>query len=222
MTATQTGATIVDRLIPAPLEGQIGKAGHDLVLVGAGAVLIAISAMFSVALPDNPVPITGQTFGVLLAAGALGGRRGTAAAAVYVLVGVMGLPAFAEGRGGLGMIASIDDGHLLLGATGGYLVGFVLASALVGLLAQRGWDRRLPAAMAAMVLGNVVIYLVGLPWLQAATGLPFEETIAKGLVPFIVGDTLKILLAGATLPAATWLVGRNRRTDLGSSDGRGG
>lgn len=206
--APPVGTTIAERLIPPTLSVRLGATARDLVLVGAGALLIALSATVSIRLPDNPVPITGQTFGVLLAAGALGGRRGIGAAAVYVLVGVIGLPAFAEGKGGVGVIAAVTEGRLVLGATGGYLIGFVLASALVGRLTERRWDRRLPGALGAMLLGNAVIYLVGLPWLAAAAGFSADETIAKGLLPFLIGDTLKILLAGAALPAAWWLVGR--------------
>lgn len=98
----------------------------------------------------------------------------------------------------------------MLGATGGYLLGFVVAAALVGRFAQQGWDRRLPGALTAMAIGNVAIYGIGLPWLAAATGFSPTETIAKGLVPFLLGDAVKLLLAGAVLPAAWWVVGRNR------------
>jgi biotin transport system substrate-specific component len=202
------GPTIADRLIPAAMAARLGSTARDLILVGAGALLIALSATVTIRLPDNPVPITGQTFGVLLTAGALGGRRGIAATALYVLVGVIGLPAFAEGKGGVGVIAAVNEGRLVLGATGGYLVGFVLASALVGRLAERRWDRGMPGALAAMLVGNAVIYLVGLPWLAAATGFSAGETMVKGLLPFVLGDALKIVLAGAALPAAWWLVGR--------------
>jgi biotin transport system substrate-specific component len=206
--ATADGPTIAERLIPAALAVRLGATARDLILVAAGSLLIALSAAVAIRLPDNPVPITGQTFGVLLAAGALGGRRGITATALYVLVGVIGLPAFAEGKGGVGVIAAVNEGRLVLGATGGYLIGFLLASALVGWLAECRWDRRLPGALGAMLVGNAVIYLVGLPWLAAATGFSADETIAKGLLPFVLGDALKILLAGAALPAAWWLVGR--------------
>jgi biotin transport system substrate-specific component len=205
--ASTIAPTLAEHLA-APAAARFGSTARDIALVAAGALLIALSAAVSIRLPDNPVPITGQTFGVLLAAGALGGRRGIAATALYVLFGVIGLPAFAEGKGGVGAIAAVDDGRLVLGATGGYLIGFVLASALVGRLAERRWDRRLPGALGAMLVGNAVIYLVGLPWLAAATGFSADESIAKGLLPFVLGDALKILLAGAALPAAWWLVGR--------------
>jgi len=198
----QRAPTIADRLAgPSSL-------ARDAVLVVLGAVVIALSAAVSIRLPDNPVPITGQTFGVLLTAGALGGRRGAGAAFFYVAIGIVGLPAFAEGRGGLGVIASLDAGRLVLGATGGYLVGFVVAAAIVGRLAERRWDRRLPRSIAAMLVGNVVIYAVGLPWLALATGYSAAETIAKGLVPFVVGDLVKFGLAALVLPVAWWLVER--------------
>jgi len=208
--APALGSTLADRLVPAVLAARLGSRSRDLALVLAGALLIALSAAVSIRLPDNPVPITGQTFGVLLVAGALGLRRGIGATALYVAIGVIGFLAFAEGKGGLGVIAGASEGRLVLGATGGYLVGFVLAAALVGRLAERAWDRRLPGAIAAMATGNAVIYAVGLPWLAAATGYSVGETIATGLVPFLLGDAAKLVLAGAALPAAWWVVGRRR------------
>lgn len=204
------GTTLADALVPSAVRDQLGGLARDTALVVAGALLIALSAGVSIRLSDNPVPITGQTFGVLLAAAALGLRRGSAATALYVAIGVIGFPAFAQGKGGLAVIAWVSEGRLVLGATGGYLVGFVLAAALVGRLAERGWDRRLPGALAAMALGNLATYAIGLPWLAAATGYSIAETVAKGLVPFLVGDAAKLLLAAGVLPAAWWVVGRQR------------
>lgn len=201
-TATEQRSTIADRLAGS------GLLARDAMLVALGAVVIALSAAVSIRLPDNPVPITGQTFGVLLTAAALGGRRGAMAAFLYVAIGVVGLPAFAEGRGGAGVIASVDDGRLILGATGGYLVGFVVAAAIVGRLAERRWDRRLPLAVTAMLIGSAAIYAVGLPWLAVATGYSAGEVIAKGFVPFLLGDLVKLGLAGLALPTAWWIVGR--------------
>ncbi|MDO8484547.1 MAG: biotin transporter BioY [Candidatus Limnocylindrales bacterium] len=186
--APAPGATLADRLVPVVLAARLGARSRDLALVAAGALLIALSAAVSIRLPDSPVPISGQTFGVLLVAAAVGFRRGLAATAIYVAIGVIGLPAFAEGKGGLGVIAGVNDGRL----------------------AQRGWDRRLPGAPAAMAVGNAVIYAIGLPWLAAATGFSPAETIAKGLVPFLLGDSAKLLLAAGVLPAAWWVVGRQR------------
>jgi len=197
-------ATLADRLAGS------GAFGRDIVLVALGAMLIALSATVSIRLPDNPVPITGQTFGVLLAAGALGGRRGAAAALLYVAIGMVGFPAFAEGRAGAAVLASIEGGRVVLGATGGYLVGFIAAAAIVGRLAERRWDRRLPAALGVMLIGSAAIYAVGLPWLAAATGYGPVETIEKGLLPFVVGDLLKLGLAGLALPTAWRIVGADR------------
>jgi biotin transport system substrate-specific component len=118
---------------------------------------------------------------------------------LYVLIGLVGLPFFAEGKGGV---------QVILGATGGYLIGFVVAGALVGRLAELGWDRRLVGSLAALLIGNVVIYLVGVPWLMAVTGSTLAEGIADGVTPYLVGDALKLVLAAAAFPAAWWVVGR--------------
>ena len=115
---------------------------------------------------------------------------------------------YADHASGPATIASVKDGHLVLGATGGYLIGFLLASATVGRLAELGWDRHLRGAFAAMLIGNVLIYAIGLPWLAAATGFSLSETISKGLTPFIVGDLVKLFLAAALFPLAWWIVGR--------------
>jgi biotin transport system substrate-specific component len=143
--------------------------------------------------------VTGQTFGVLLAGGALGFRRGVSSVALYVLIGLVGMPFFAEGKGGI---------NVILGASGGYLIGFVLAGAIVGRLAELGWDRRILGAVMAMLIGNVVIYLVGVPWLMAVAHFDLPTGIAKGVTPFLVGDTVKLALAALAFPAAWWIVGR--------------
>ncbi len=149
--------------------------------------------------PDSPVPYTLQTFGILVVGGALGMRRGGSAAALYVLLGVVGLPFFAEGKGGITVI---------WGATGGYLLGFVLAAAVVGRLAELGWDRRIGGSVGATLLGTVVIYAVGVPWLAAVTGMTLGEALATGVVPFLIVDAVKLLAAAALFPAAWWVVGR--------------
>jgi biotin transport system substrate-specific component len=206
--AAERGITIGDFLVPIRIGERLSTRTRHLVLVLAGALLIYLTAQIAIRLPDNPVPITGQTFGVLLVGGALGFRRGLLATLVYIAIGVIGVPAFAEHKAGIGIIASVQNGQLVLGATGGYLIGFVLASALVGRLAELGWDRRVLGAVAAMVAGNIVIYAIGLPWLALATGFTLSQTIDKGLVPFIVGDAIKLLLAGALFPIAWWVVGK--------------
>ncbi len=145
------------------------------------------------------MPLTGQTFGVLVVGGALGARRGFAAVALYVLLGLVGLPFFAEGTGGT---------SVLLGVTGGYLIGFVLAGALVGRLAELGWDRHIGGAIGMMLLGSVVIYAIGLPWLAVVGKLSFQDMIAFGLTPFVVWDAAKLAVAAGIFPAAWWVVGR--------------
>ena len=198
-TAEERGLTIADFLVPIRLGERLNTRVRDIALVVAGALLIYLTARIAFPVPGSPVPITGQTFGVLLVGGALGFRRALIAVSLYVLLGVVGLPFFAEGKGGVSVI---------WGATGGYLIGFVVAGAVVGRLAELGWDRRLGGALGAMLVGSVVIYAIGLPWLKAVTGWTVEETIAKGLTPFLLGDTLKLVLAAVLFPTAWWVVGR--------------
>ena len=203
----ERGITLGDFLVPVRIGDRIGSRARHIVLVVLGAVLIALTANLTFRIPGSPVPITGQTFSVLLVGAALGSRRGIAATVLYLLMGLL-LPVYAQNRSGPEVIASLEGGRVVLGATGGYLLGFVLASALVGRLAELGWDRRLPMALAAMAIGNAVVYAVGLPWLAAAAGFGPQETIAKGLLPFLLGDALKLLAAAALLPVGWWLVRR--------------
>ena len=171
----------------------------QVALVVGGAALVAACAQISIPLPFTPVPITGQTFGVLLVASSLGPGLGVASIALYVLAGIAGAPIYQDQNHGW---------DYFLGATGGYLIGFVLASALVGALAHRRWDRRFGTASAAMLAGNVVVYLVGLPWLALELDTGLDRTLELGLYPFVVGDILKLYLAAALLPAAWRLVRR--------------
>lgn len=169
----------------------------DVLLVFAGAALVAASAQVAIPLPFTPVPITGQTFSVVLVGASLGALRGTASLALYVAVGLIGAPIYTDGASGWATVS---------GASGGYLLGFVLAAAVTGWLAERRWDRRFSSAVAAMLTGNVVIYLVGLPWLAAVLDTNLERTLELGLYPFVPGNILKLYLAGALLPAAWRLV----------------
>ena len=198
-TAADRGLTIADFLVPIRLGERLNARARDVALVVAGALFIYLTSKIVIPVAGSPVPITGQTFGVLLVGGALGLRRGAVAVAMYVLLGVVGLPFFAEGKGGL---------TIIWGATGGYLIGFILAGAVVGRLAELGWDRKIGGALGAMVVGSAMIYAVGLPWLKVVTGMTVEETIAAGLTPFLIGDTIKIILAAVLFPAAWWVVGR--------------
>jgi biotin transport system substrate-specific component len=197
--ATEKGVTIADYLVPVRIGERVSPLLRHILLVAAGALLIYLTARVSIPVPGSPVPVTLQNFGVLVVGGGLGLRRGGAAALLYVMLGVVGLPFFAEGRGGLSVI---------WGATGGYLVGFVLAGALVGRLAELGWDRRIGAAVGATLAGTVVIYAVGVPWLAVVARLSPAEAVAEGLAPFIVVDTIKLLAAAAVFPVAWWVVGR--------------
>ena len=179
----------------------------DVLLVVTGSLFIAGLAQLYVRLPFTPVPITGQTLAVLLVGGALGASRGGASVLLYLAWGAIGLPFFAEGKSGVDYLTTAFP-------TGGYLWGFVVAAAVVGWLAQRGWDRDLGKAWAAMLIGSVIIYLFGIPWLAAALGVPvvaegetFNDALEFGLYPFVVGDVLKLLLAGIALPAA-WKIAR--------------
>lgn len=193
--------TMADALLPASWRQEAaGRAALDVGLVVAGSVLVALSAQIRFVLPFTPVPITGQTFAVLLVGAALGSRRGALAMAAYLAEGAAGLPVFAGGGCCL---------PWLLGPTAGYLWSYPLAAWLVGFLAERGWDRRPGTATLAMLAGNAAIYLVGLPWL--AFFVSPERVFVAGLLPFIPGDVIKVLLAAAALPAAWALVGRPRR-----------
>lgn len=195
----EKGVTIADFLVPVRVGERVSPMLRSVLLVVAGALLIAVTARVSVAIPGNPVPFTLQNLGVLVAGGALGLRRGGVAAALYVVLGAVGLPVFADGRSGL---------HVVLGATGGYVVGFVLAAALVGRLAELGWDRRIGGAVGATLLGTIVIYLVGVPWLAVTAGMSPSEAIAAGLTPFVLADLAKLLVAAVVFPSAWWVVGR--------------
>src|SRR5262249_12666771 len=156
-------------------------------MVVVGALLISLGAWISfnvpqiaignVYVPANPyVPFSLQTFGVLFVGATLGVRRGMAATLLYLLLGIVGLPVFAvDSNGvhasGVDTIATIESGRLVLGATGGYLIGFVAAAGLVGRLAELGWDRTFGGSAAMMLIGSAVIYLIGMPWLAYAAGL---------------------------------------------------
>jgi biotin transport system substrate-specific component len=192
----------------------------DVGLVILGSLVVAGLAQVTVHL--RFVPITGQTFAVLLVGGALGSTRGGLALLLYLAEGAAGLPVFAEGTGGIDYLFLRDPLHV----TGGYLWGFVLSSVVVGFLAERGWDRKPGSALGAMFLGNVAIYAIGLPWLASSLGIPVMDVSATpcdlttaggcdamelGLYPFVVGDAIKLVLAAGTLPVAWRLAGRKSR-----------
>ncbi|MBW3605528.1 MAG: biotin transporter BioY [Actinobacteria bacterium] len=175
-----------------------GAVARDVGLVLAVAGLTALAAQIRIPLPGSPVPITGSTFAVLLGAAALGPLRGSIAQAVYVALGLAGLPVFTNAESGVAYFT---------GATGGYLVGFVVASVVVGALARRGAGRRMLGAALAFAAGSLVIYALGVPWLVRVTGMPLGEALWLGAGVFLAGDAIKALAAGALLPAA-WRVAR--------------
>lgn len=186
----------------------------DVVLIASGAALTAIAAQ--VVVPLWPVPMTLQTFAVLLVGTTLGPLRGVLSMGLYLAVGVLGLPVFAEAK----------SGSLFSLTSGGFIVGFILAAALVGWLAQREWDRKVVGTLVSFLAGTVVIYAVGLPWLAVSLSnlgravwhdyLGYDSvaaaTFGAGILPFLVGDVLKAVLAAALLPLAWRGVAR-----LGSS-----
>jgi biotin transport system substrate-specific component len=219
----ERGLTLGDFLVPIRLGERAAAWQRNLLLVVAGTALIVAGAWISfdlpafalgnVYVPANPyVPVSLQTFSVLFVGALLGTRRGVASTGLYLALGAVGLPVFAlksDGtRSGLDTIIGVEGGQIVLGATGGYLIGFVLAAAVVGRLAELGWDRRLRGSIAAMLIGSVCIYAVGLPWLAIAADLSVADTLLYGLYPFIPGDVLKLLLAAGLLPVGWRLVAR--------------
>ncbi|OHB80222.1 MAG: hypothetical protein A2Z25_08480 [Planctomycetes bacterium RBG_16_55_9] len=181
-----TKITVADVLRPC----ERTRAGlYDVALVIAGSFLIGLSAKIQFVLPFSLVPITGQTFAVLMIGALLGARRGSLAVLAYIIEGAMGLPVFAFGGGFA----------VLLGPTGGYLIGFIPAAYVTGLFAEKGWDRRIGTTVLAMILGNAVIYTFGLFWLCCLMGVS-ARVLAVGLYPFVIGDLLKIALAAGLLP----------------------
>jgi biotin transport system substrate-specific component len=174
---------------------QLDRRRRDLALIAGGSLLLAGLAQVRVPLPFSPVPLTGQTLGVLLIGAVLGSRRGPASVGLYLLLGLLGLPVFSGGGSGLAYLS---------GATGGYLLGFGAAAWLVGRLAERGLERRWTTAWLAFLAGEIVIFLAGVGWLALWFGP--QRAVALGLTPFLLGETLKLLLASALLPSAWRLV----------------
>jgi biotin transport system substrate-specific component len=169
----------------------------DIVLVATGAALTALLAQ--VAVPLYPVPITGQTLAVLLVGATLGAARGAISLALYAVLGVVGLPVFSDYGSGVDVI---------LGPTGGYIVGFIVSAALVGWLSERAWERQILKALATFAAGTLVVFAVGLPWLAIALGLDAMQTLTGGLFPFLIGGAIKALIAAGLLPLAWWGAGR--------------
>jgi len=162
---------------------------RDVALVLGGAALTGLAAQISVPVPGSPVPVTGQTFAALLVGTTLGASRGLTALVLYALAGLAGVPWFAGGTSGVSV-------------SFGYILGMMLASAVVGALARRGADRSVPRMAATMLLGEALIYAVGVPYLAYAADLSASAAIAAGLTPFLIGDAVKAALAMGVLPTA--------------------
>jgi biotin transport system substrate-specific component len=173
---------------------------RNVVLVALGVLFTALLAQVAVPVPGSPVPITGQTLAVVLTAAALGPVRGVAVQVFYILSALGGLPFYSDASGGVDVV---------LGATGGYVVGFVPAAFLIGLAARRGADRNLLKSVPLFIAGQAVIFGVGVPWLAVSTGMSASQALDAGFYPFILGGIVKAAVAGAVLGAA-W---RFSRTD---------
>lgn len=193
-----------DRVWAPPSDRVRAVVRHAVLIIGF-AVLTGVLARYEWKLSFTPVPITGQTLGVLLAGGTLGWRDGAASQLVYWVLGLVGVPFYSGGASGW-KVAS--------GATFGYFVGFVVAAAVVGYLAQRRQDRNLATSISAMALGSVIIYVFGAGWLAHSVGVPVAtgdtNAISLGVTPFLIGDLIKLALAGALLPGAWALLDRGR------------
>jgi biotin transport system substrate-specific component len=183
----QAYTTYADILRPCQ---KFAAAFYDFALILGGSLLVGLSAQIAIPLPFSPVPVTGQTFAVIFLGALLGSRRGFVCMLTYIAEGAAGLPVFALGQAGPAV---------LLGPRGGYIFGFAAAAYTTGLLAEKGWDRRIITTIVAMICGNVAIYTFGLLWLCCLFGIN-KAVLAVGLYPFIVGDLLKTVLAAILLP----------------------
>ncbi len=197
--AIASGTTLADYLIPAQRTSRRTLLVRDSLFVLGFSLFLALCAQISFHLPFTPVPITLQTLAVLLTGAALGSRRGALAMLVYLAEGACGLPVFSGGTSGL---------VALFGYTGGYLWAFPIAAFVVGLLCERGLDRRLLTSALAMLPGTLIIYAIGVSWLAIALHISFAKALVFGLVPFIPGDLLKLIIAAALLPIAWTIVKR--------------
>ena len=185
-------------LVPARVLGDLLPGGlvRDGALVLGGAGLVGLFAQVSVTLPFTPVPITGQTFAVLLVGATLGTIRGVLSMMVYAMAGMAGVPWFADHSSGVAL------------ASFGYIVGFIVAAGVVGHLAERGATRTPLRTAAIMVLGSLVIYAFGVTWLKSSLGVSWSAAIALGLTPFLLGDAVKVALAAGLFPTTWRLVQR--------------
>lgn len=189
--------TLAQRIIPR--RGMmVSPWFYDLALIIGGSLFVALCAQIRIPLPFTPVPLTGLTLGILLVGSLLGSHLGFTSLICYLFLGLVGMPFFAGGESGW---------QYVQGATGGYLLAAPLAAMLVGWLAERGWDRRVGTTALSMILGNILIYVFGVAWLTTLIGFP--DAFFKGMLPFLVGDLIKIAIACLVLPGAWQLLKRN-------------
>ena len=167
----------------------------QVLFVAAGVAFIALLAQIAIPVPGSPVPVTGQTLAVLLIGTTYGARLGVLTFATYLLAGVAGAPIFAPS--GTSANHGIDR---LIGATGGYLVGMLVASLVLGYLADRKADQKFRTSFPALLFGDAIIFTLGLLWLQQTLDLSWSKTIAAGFTPFILGEALKIAITATSLP----------------------
>lgn len=195
MQATVPSRVLAGAVLPRSTAWTVG-------LVVGFALLTAAAAQVRITLPFTPVPVTGQTFAVLLAGASLGATAGSASQLLYVLMGAVGLPFYSGGESGW---------EVVQGTTGGYLVGFIVAAWVVGYLAERRQDRTVASAVPAFLTGSVVIYLFGVPWLANVLDIGWTEAAGLGLTPFVIGDLVKAALAGTLLPVGWKLADARHR-----------
>lgn len=189
-------ATVVAHKTPVLADAIPGARVRDVTLVLAGAAFITLAGYIAIPLPFTPVPLSLATFAVLLTGAAMGPVRGASSAALYLLIGIVGVPVFAGGGSGWAF------------SSFGYILGYVLAASIVGLLARTGADRNIWSTLGLAALGTAVIYTCGVPWLAIFLGVDFPTALALGVLPFLVGDTIKILATALVLPSAWKLIKR--------------
>ncbi len=191
-----TSAVIAQRVVPR-------SRVNSVLLVFGAAALTALAAQWEIHLPFTPVPVTGQTFAVLLTGAALGMTLGAAGQAVYVVAGAVGLPVYAGGTAGWSTATAQGSA--------GYLIGFIVAAGFVGFMAERRQDRTFPTMFTAFIAGSFIIYAFGVIGLMILLDMTFTEAVVAGVVPFVLGDIIKAAAAGLLLPGAWRLLGEYPR-----------
>ncbi len=200
---THTTGTLAQQM--QPRQGVLAnKTVFNTMLVVVGSLLIALMAQIRIPLPFTPVPIVLSTLGVLLAGSLLGTRLGLMTILLYLALGAIGLPFFAGGNGGI---------QYMQGATLGYLVAYPVVAVLMGWFAERGWDRQVPTTIAMLVIGSALFYMFGVAWLAFGLGMGLGAAIVSGMLPFLIGDAVKIAIAVGVLPGGWALLGSSKTRD---------